>query len=266
MSHHKPIPAILQTLVESSRVRVEQLRSKATFEELSERGRTNTRRSFRRALETVSPAIIAEVKKASPSKGVFSDHVDPVMQVTAYASGGCAAISVVTEPEHFWGDLGWIEAIRDAVALPVLRKDFIIDAIQVAETAASCADAILLIARILSPDQLAELSDAAGTLNLDVLYEAHDESDIEKITRCNPQLVGVNARDLDDFTVDTERVKRLHAALPANALLVAESGIERREQIIELREAGYHAFLVGEALLRSDDPAALLHQLRGEET
>lgn len=263
-SHHKPIPAILQTLVASSRVRVEQLRSETTFEELLQRGRTITRRSFRRALESTSSAIIAEVKKASPSKGVFNDQLDPVAQVTAYASGGCAAISVVTEPEHFLGDVGWIEAVRDAVALPVLRKDFIIDPIQVAETAAIGADAILLIARILSSDQLAELRDASRKLNLDVLYEAHDETDIETIARCDPQLVGVNARDLDSFTVDTGRVTQLRAALPQNALLIAESGIEQPEQIAELREAGYHAFLVGEALLRSDDPAALLRQLRGE--
>ncbi|MBD3297866.1 MAG: indole-3-glycerol phosphate synthase TrpC [candidate division Zixibacteria bacterium] len=263
-SHHKPIPAILQTLVASSRIRVARLRAETTFEELSQRGRTITHRSFRRALESTSPAIIAEVKKASPSKGVLSDHLDPVVQVNAYASGGCAAISVVTEPEHFLGDWRWIEAIRDAVAVPLLRKDFIIDPIQVAETAAAGADAILLIARILSPDQLAELSDASQTLNLDVLYEAHDESDIDRIAQCDPQLVGVNARDLEDFTVDTERVKQLRAALPQSAILIAESGIEQPEQIAELREAGYHAFLVGEALLRSEDPAALLRQLRGE--
>ncbi|GAB4313965.1 MAG: indole-3-glycerol phosphate synthase TrpC [Candidatus Zixiibacteriota bacterium] len=262
---HKPIPAILKTLVESSRQRVTSLRSQTSFDDLLKRAHSRTHRPFRAALKNADPAIIAEIKMASPSKGTFSNRLDPESQASAYARGGCAAISVVTEPKHFLGDLRWIEVIRAAVPVPVLRKDFIIDPIQVAESAVAGADAILLIARILTEEQLVWLTDTAHDCGLEILYEAHDEVDIEKIRMVDPQLVGVNARDLDTFVVDIDRVKRLRALLPSTSLLVAESGIERREQIVELGAAGYQAFLVGESLLRSDHPERLLRTLRGAE-
>lgn len=263
-SHHKPIPAILNTLVATSRQRASRLRSQTTFDELQERAGSRLQRPFRTALESADPAIIAEIKMASPSKGIFNDRLNVVSQAGAYARGGCAAISVVTEPEHFRGDLQWIGTIRNTVPMPVLRKDFLIDPIQVAESAAAGADAVLLIARILNGEQLTELTDAAHRCGLEVLYEAHDEHDIDMIHAVDAQLVGVNARDLDTFVVDAERAKQLRDLLPATALPVAESGIECREHIVELAAAGYQAFLIGETLLRSGSPEQLLRTLRGD--
>jgi indole-3-glycerol phosphate synthase len=265
-SSHTPIPAILTTLVNASRARVDTLRRQTSMNDLTERARSRQHRPFREALESAELAIIAEVKMASPSKGVFNDALDPVTQATSYSHGGCAAISVVTEPDYFQGDGAWISSIRHAVPVPVLRKDFIIDPIQVAETAALGADAMLLIARILSAGQVRELATTAYEFGLEVVFEVHDETDISLIEQLEPRLVGVNARDLDSFSVDLERVSRLRAALPSSALLIAESGIERHDQIVQLRQAGYRAFLVGEALLRSDDPAVLLRMLRGEQS
>jgi indole-3-glycerol phosphate synthase len=211
------------------------------------------------------PAIIAEVKKASPSKGVFRDDFDPVALVTAYHTGGAAAISVVTEPDHFQGRLEWIETIRATCDLPILRKDFIVDEIQVAESASIGADAILLIARILTDDEIARLSDAAVEANLEVLYEAHDAEDLMKIRVVNPRLVGVNARNLDNFVVDTGSFASLLPLIPSEAVAVAESGLENATQIQLLSQIGYRGFLIGETLIRADNPAKLISELRKPE-
>lgn len=265
MTDHRPIPAVLNRLIDASQKRVAVLQQERVERTIARLAGSHPHRPFREALEQVSPAIIAEVKMASPSKGVFRKDLEPALQATSYARGGCAAISVVTEPEYFLGSGEWVARIREQVDVPILRKDFIIDPVQILESAAIGADAILLIARVLTVEQLAEFSRLAYANGLEVLFEVHDEPDIAKISGLSPQLIGVNARDLDTFTVDRQRLVGLKKLLPAGALPVAESGIESHTDIAELQRAGYGAFLVGETLMRSDDPAATLRALRGEK-
>ena len=254
----------MEPLLAAAQRRVAQLRETTDTAALLESGARFHRRSLVHALRRNPPAIIAEVKKASPSKGLFRDDFDPVHLARLYTEGQAAAISVVTEPEFFQGDLRWIAAIRAASDLPVLRKDFIVDPIQIAESAACGADAVLLIARILTPALLRELAKAAANAGLEVLFEAHDEGDFRAIAPLTPSLVGINARNLDDFTVDRGAFARLREGIPPAAVAVAESGIDAPTQIRELSQAGYGAFLIGEALITSKDPAATLRAFRGD--
>jgi len=183
----------------------------------------------------------------------------------AYQDGGAAALSVVTEPQFFQGDLVWLADLRQRVGLPILRKDFIIDKVQVAESAALGADAILLIARIVTQENLRELKAAADSLDLEVLFEIHDDDDLRKVASLKPAMIGINVRNLDDFTVDTRSFHALVAKLPPGAIAVAESGLDSPEQIAELSATGFRGFLIGETLLCSDDPARMLRHLRGAE-
>lgn len=258
----RPIPAILRTLQEESRGRASALRASSSVESLLEMGRRFPRRSLVNALNAQSPAIIAEVKKASPSKGVFRENFAPLPLVKSYGQGGAAAISVVTEPDRFLGRTAWIETIRESCDLPIVRKDFIVDEIQIAESAAAGADAILLIARILTADELARFSASAAEANLEVLYEAHDAHDLELIGNVEPRLVGINARNLDNFIVDTTLFETLYASIPPGAVAVAESGLRNADQIQGLVQTGYKGFLIGETLIRAADPARLIRELR----
>ncbi|HEX9751203.1 MAG TPA: indole-3-glycerol phosphate synthase TrpC [candidate division Zixibacteria bacterium] len=258
-----PTPARLAPIVAAAHKRAAALSSKTSAGALLRRAIRFERRSLTAALSQRSSGIIAEIKKASPSRGVFRSDFNPTRLARAYDLGGATGISVVTEPDFFLGSEDWIEVVRDTCGLPILRKDFIVDPIQVAESAALGADAILLIARILSSELLKNLSVAAEELGLGILYEAHDESDLTKLASLNPQMVGINARNLDDFRVDHQTPVRLSKLLPRSALAVAESGIESAEQIRRLRAIGYSGFLIGESLVRADDPAAFLRQLQG---
>lgn len=258
------LPPRLAPLVAAAARRVERLRAASDATSLLNAAARFPRRSLTQALRRNPPAIIAEVKKASPSKGLFREDFDPIPLVRAYSAGSAAAISVVTEPEFFQGDSTWIAAIRAVTDLPILRKDFIIDPLQIAESAAAGADAVLLIVRILTPASLRELAAAAAEANLEVLFEIHDEQDLERVTPLTPALVGVNSRNLDDFTVDRESFIRLRPGLPAGAVAVAESGLDSPTQIGELSQVGYQAFLIGEALITSEDPVAALRALRSD--
>jgi indole-3-glycerol phosphate synthase len=253
---------ILRTLQDSSRVRANALRLSASFESLLEDGRHFAKRSLLNAIIGNAPAIIAEVKKASPSKGVFRDDFDPVVLVTAYDAGGAAAISVVTEPDHFQGRGEWIGMIKGTCALPILRKDFITDEVQVVESAALGADAILLIARMLTINEIVHLSAVAAKAELEVLYEAHDAGDLVKIRSVDARMIGINARNLDNFVVDTECFGALFPVIPKDAIAVAESGLKDAPQIRQLSALGYRGFLIGESLICSADPARLIGQLK----
>jgi indole-3-glycerol phosphate synthase len=261
----RSVPAILQSIVAVARLRAGELRRSKTVEELAADGHAFPKRSLSAALTNRAPAIIAEVKKASPSKGVFLDHFDPLRLAGAYEKGGAAALSVVTEPCFFKGEGTWLSDLRQRVSLPLLRKDFIVDEIQVAESASLRADAILLIARILTGEELKELQAAANSLDLEVLFEIHDLDDLRKVAPLNPAMIGINARNLEDFTVDTRSFQALNPLLPAGALAVAESGLESPEQIAELSAIGFRGFLIGETLICSDDPARMLRHLRQAE-
>jgi indole-3-glycerol phosphate synthase len=223
--------------------------------------RLPARRDFRGALTVRTPAIIAEVKKASPSKGVLSYDFDPARIAAAYASGGAAALSVLTDAPFFQGNLDDLAAARAATSLPVLRKDFTIDPSQILEAAAHGADAILLIAAILTEREIRDFRDEAARLCLSALVEVHNRRELDTAIAAGADVIGVNNRDLNTFQVTLDTSLELAPHMPKGAVLVSESGIQTASDIARLRAAGYHAFLVGEHLMKSGDPAAALAQL-----
>lgn len=210
-----------------------------------------------------TPAVIAEVKRSSPSAGRIAE-VDPGAQARAYAAAGAAAVSVLTEREHFDGALADLRAVRLAVSVPVLRKDFLVHPAQVIESRAEGADAVLLIASAMSEPELKAMLAAAGDLGLGALVEAHSDEDLDKVLATDAEVVGVNARDLETLHVDPERALSLLGRVPTDRLAVLESGIASREQVRRATEAGARAILVGEALMRAADPSTMLRELRGE--
>jgi len=222
---------------------------------------TASRRDFRAALTARVPAVISEVKKASPSKGVLSHDFDPVRIARQYAAGGASALSVLTDVSFFQGSLADLRAARAAVPLPVLRKDFTISPYHVVEAAAHGADAILLIAAILGEQEIREYRDLAARYRMAALVEVHNQRELEVAIAAGSDLIGVNNRDLTTFQVTLETSLELAPLMPAGAVCVSESGIHDAGDVRRLRAAGYHAFLVGEHLMKSGDPAAALRSL-----
>lgn len=219
------------------------------------KGRQRGFASALRVRAIISPAVIAEIKKASPSRGLLSEDFQPVEIARTYELGGAAALSVLTDADFFMGSLADMAAARGAVGLPAIRKDFTLEPIQVVEAAANGADAILLIAAILSDRQLVELREMAGSLGLDALVEVHDAVELQRAIDSGATAIGVNNRDLRSFEVKLETSLELSTQMPAGVLRVSESGIFTRQHVDTLRAAGYQAFLVGESLMRN--PAAL---------
>ena len=218
--------------------------------------------SFREALEKPQRVrIIAEVKKASPSKGVLKQALDPAQLAASYTAAGACAISVVTEEDFFQGDLGWIAKIRSTSALPVLRKDFVWQPFQVYETRAAGASAILLIVAMLQPGELKELVALAQQLELDPLVEVHDEAEVGEALEAGASIIGVNNRDLKTFDVTLQTSLRLARLIPDDRLFVVESGIHTRKDIDLLLDAGADAFLIGEYFLTAPDPAVAIRGL-----
>jgi len=207
-------------------------------------------------------AVIAEVKRASPSKGPLAPTLDPAATARAYQDGGAAALSVLTDAEFFAGSPADLAAARRATELPVLRKDFTVGPADVYDARCMGADAVLLIAAALSPDQLFELATLAGTVGIDALVEVHDESEAEVALAAGATLVAVNQRDLVSFEVDTARAERVAKFLPPGVTTVAESGIRSGDDVARLAGAGFDAVLVGESLVTSADPAAAVRALR----
>jgi indole-3-glycerol phosphate synthase len=205
-------------------------------------------------LDTVS--LIAEVKKASPSKGILIEDFDPVRLGAIYAENGAAAISVLTDERFFMGHLDHLAAVREAVRVPVLRKDFIIDPYQVYEGRTAGADVILLIVAALEASQLADLYAAASETGMAALVEVHDEAELERALKIDAKLIGVNNRDLKTFRVDLNTTARLAPLVPDDVTLVAESGISSAEDVYRMGKLGAHAVLVGESLVKSADVAA----------
>ena len=220
-------------------------------------------RDFVGALRAKNPAVIAEIKRASPSKGVLRADYAPAEIAASYEKGGAACMSVLTDAEFFQGSPAHLEAARAACALPALRKDFVIDPYQVLESRAMGADCILLIAACLSPAQMAELESAAHELRMAVLVEVHDGAELEQALRLKTPLIGVNNRNLRTFETRLETTLELLPRVPSERLLVAESGILSRRDVARLRDGGVRAFLVGEAFMRAPDPGQALADLFG---
>jgi indole-3-glycerol phosphate synthase len=252
------IPDILARIV--ARKREELAAATISLRDL-ERQACVPRRDFRGALAN-APAVIAEIKKASPSKGLFSPDFDPVRIAQQYQEGGAAAISVLTDGPFFQGSLDDLKAVRASTSLPVLRKDFTIDEYHVVEAAAGGADAILLIAAILDLNHIRRFRTLAADYGMAALVEVHDDAELDVALDAGAGIIGVNNRDLRTFEVKLDTALRLAARIPSGVIRVAESGIHSAADVSVLREAGYQAFLVGEHLMKSADPAAALRALR----
>lgn len=254
------VPGVLSRIVEQKRVELAaRVGGRAHWEALAASRRD--RRPFSAALRARRPAIISEIKKASPSKGVLSNDFDPERIAMTYARGGAAALSVLTDERFFQGSLADIGTARAACVLPVLRKDFTIDEFHVVEAAAHGADAILLIVAILSVAELTRFRELAERYHMDALVEVHDQEELGRALDSGARMVGVNNRNLNDFSVSLETSLRLAARMPAGVFKVSESGIHTAQDVRTLVEAGYQAFLVGEHLMRAPDPAAALQAL-----
>ena len=219
-------------------------------------------RPFSEALVRPGVSIIAEHKRRSPSAGTIREGVTVKELVCAYERGGAAALSILTEPHHFGGSLDDLRDARASTDLPILRKDFVVDPYQVYEAAAAGADAVLLIVAALAQDDLRVLHEEARAIDLDVLVEIHDEKELDRSLEIEAQIIGINNRDLTDFSVDLERTFDLLADVPAGKTVVSESGIVTREQIEELERVGIDAVLIGELLMRAPDPEERLRELR----
>jgi indole-3-glycerol phosphate synthase len=249
----------------------------ATREEVGRRRATNPLSTLDAVIRSQSPprgfaaalsdkaktghALIAEIKKASPSKGLIRADFDPPAHARAYEEGGAACLSVLTDVPWFQGDDAYLVAARAACTLPVIRKDFMVDPWQVAEARAIGADAILIIVAALDDGEMAEIEAAAIDHGMDALVEVHDEAELERALRLKSRLIGVNNRDLRDFSVDLARTERLARLLPEGTQVVAESGLASKAELDRLADAGVHRFLVGETLMRQADVATATRKL-----
>ncbi len=256
----------LDTIIADKRKRIESvkaIRSLAEIRLAAEQTVTASHR-FRDAINGTEPSIIAEFKRASPSKGLINHKLGPVETALMYQSGGAAAMSVLTEEDHFLGSLDDLIATRNAVDLPLLRKDFIVDEYQIYESAVSGANAVLLIVAALTSESLKCFQTLAHSLGLDVIVEVHDRDEMQIAIDIGTAIIGVNNRNLKTFEVSLDVSRELIKMKPNGTLLIAESGISNPDEVSELHSLGYDAFLVGESLMRSSDPAAELRRLHDQ--
>lgn len=253
----------LQPILKSTRRRVDELHSWARDDALEQRVASLPKpRRFIEALGGPGTSIVAEIKRVSPAKGPLDEDLSAADLASAYAAGGAAALSVVTEPDHFKGSLEDLRAAASA-GLPLLRKDFILDELQVLEARAWGSDAVLLIVRALG-EELGALVAAVEALGMEALVEVHDELELERALAAGANLIGVNHRNLETFEIDPERTLKLAPLVPEGCVLIALSGVSDRAGVEALEAAGAHAVLIGESLVRAADPARKLKELRGE--
>ena len=254
---------ILDDIVRAKRADLQHLKATVPLAGLEQRPLFRTeRRNLRAALQAATGrAIIAEVKKASPSKGVIRADFDPVRIARSYAANGAVAISVLTEQRYFQGDLEHLAAVREAVGVPLLRKDFLFDPYQLYQARAFGADAVLLIVAVLDDALLRDLLQLAGALRLSALVEVHDRVELERALDSGVHLLGINNRDLHTFRTDLATTEELARCVPADTLVIAESGIETVADIERLEHVGVRAFLIGETLMRAADPGVKLAEL-----
>jgi len=261
------MPATLDEIVAATRRRIVEAKPVADLRQLERQAADHTPRGFRRSLEVRSRsgiAVIAELKKSSPSRGVIRPDFDPEILARELASGGAAALSVLTDTEFFQGSLENLRRASHAVSLPCLRKDFIVDEFQLLEARANGADAVLLIVAALSQSEFKTLAARVAEYQLDVLCEVHDDEEMRRAVDAGCDVIGVNSRDLRTFAVDLEIAVRLAEFIPENVLRVAESGIHSGVDIARLRGAGFQAFLIGESLMKAQSPGEALRTLLTE--
>jgi indole-3-glycerol phosphate synthase len=255
---------MIEQLISAARDGVDQRRRETPQADLEsrlpDRGRD---RPFSEALVRPGLSVIAEFKRRSPSAGDIAASADITDRVGAYERGGAAALSILTEEGSFGGSLEDLRAAREACDLPILRKDFLVDPYQLYEAAVHGADAVLLIVRVLDDRELRSIYEEARGLDLDCLVEVHDGAELERALRLDADVIGINNRDLDEGTVDVRTTYELMPDVPAGKTVVAESGISARDELEELDRVGVDAVLIGEALMRSEDPEALARELTG---
>src|SRR3954453_18703973 len=253
---------MIEELVDSARAGVEQRRAEVPLEQLAQRlGERPEQRPFGGALVRPGLSLIAEFKRRSPSAGEIRAGATPAEIAHAYEEGGAAALSVLTDGPHFGGSLDDLREARAACALPVLQKDFIVDAYQLYEAAVAGADAVLLIVAALEANDRGRLYDGARGPDLDVIVEVHKERELETALTVDAEVIGINNRNLDDFSVDVQTTFELMTDVPAGKTVVSESGIADRGTLEELERVGVDAVLIGETLMRADDPGAKLREL-----
>ena len=260
------LPTILENIVARKYEEVKENRAKVSLDELQRLAASaDAPRGFAQALRTRAatqqPAVIAEVKKASPSKGVIRENFNPAEIAASYRQGGAACLSVLTDIDFFQGSPDYLKQARAACDLPVIRKDFLVDPYQVVEARAMGADCVLLIVASLEDGQMAELNAAAVEQGLDVLVEVHDAAELERALQLDTPLVGVNNRNLHNFEVSLNTTLELLPQIPADRLAVTESGILTRDDVQLMLDNGVYSFLVGEAFMRAEDPGAELKRL-----
>ncbi len=260
-------PTILTQIVDAKRRRVEDAKSKVSFRQIKKLAETTrSSREPHRLLDALSNKdrvnIIAEFKRASPSKGLLNDSREPAETTRQYVDGGAVAISVLTEQDYFMGSLDDLTEVRNAVECPVLRKDFVVDEYQIFESAAAGADAILLIASVLPAERMKELADVTSHLGLDVIVEVHDAAELETAAKIGASIIGVNNRNLRTFNVSLDVSRTLIEQRPTNTAMIAESGIRTATEIAELWGLGFDGFLIGETLMAGRDPTEELRKLQ----
>ena len=257
---------MMEQLTAAAREGVRGRSSEVTIDQLEQQlGERTDARPFSEALTRPGLSLIAEFKRRSPSAGEIRPGATVEEIVGAYEAGGAAALSVLTDEPHFGGGLADLRAARAASELPILQKDFVVDAYQLYEAAVSGADAVLLIVAALEDEPLAALHAAARDLDLDCVVEVHNEEELERALKADAEVIGINNRNLDDFSVDVGTTGELMADIPAGATVVAESGISERATLEDLEEMGVDAALIGEALMRAEDPEAKVRELTADE-
>ena len=254
---------ILDAIIENKKIEVEKSKGRRSIESLiSGIGNMRPPRDFYKAIDPRGRLrIIAEIKKASPSKGVLREDFDPVKIALGYAKSGASALSVLTDEKFFMGSLEYLSAVREAVDVPLLRKDFIIDPYQVYESRLYGADALLLIVSALGQDALMELLDLTHSLGMNAVVEVHDEEELGRALQAGGRIIGINNRDLRTFEVDLNVSARLARMMPGGVIAVAESGISSGADIKRLRAEGVHVFLIGETFMKAADPGSELKNL-----
>lgn len=259
---------ILDEIAEKARVRVAESKKKISPDVMAEKAKQKAKTTepfrFEKALARDGVSFICEVKKASPSKGVIAEDFDYLAIAKDYEKAGADAISVLTEPDYFLGSIDYLAEIAEHVQTPLLRKDFVVDEYMIDEAKTAGASAVLLICALLDEETLIRYHKHCDELGLSALVEAHDEEEIQMAVRAGARIIGVNNRNLKDFTVDIHNGIRLREKVPKEILFVAESGIKTRENIVELEKGCVNAVLIGETFMRSENKEQMLQQLKGE--